>query len=79
MRRSENAAKELFAIYLGVGFILFLGIVGYNMSQSQPEEEFPWDYMINLHRGQIIIVTDYGDTLTIHPDSLQTFIEQDNL
>jgi hypothetical protein len=79
MKGSENAVKKLFAIYLGLILILSFGIMGYIKSQSQPEEEFPWDYMINLHRGQIIIVTDYGDTLTIHPDSLQTFIEQDNL
>lgn len=79
MNKSDNPAKELLAIYLGVGILLFFGIIGHYASKAEEKEEFPWDYMINLHRDSIIVVTDYGDTLTIHADSLQVFIEEDNL
>lgn len=75
----ESFKRELTVLFFASVVLIVIGIFGVMYAKNHTGEEFAWDYMINLHRDSIIIVTDYGDTLTIHADSLQTFIEEDNL
>jgi hypothetical protein len=56
-----------------VSLIMCLWVI---VTDERPKE---YDYIIDLQQDHINVFTDDGRTLEIHPDSLQSFIEQDNL
>lgn len=52
----------------------------YYFSSTEKGQELPsYDYIIDLNQDHIDVYTDDGRVLEIHPDSLQSFIEKDNL
>ena len=78
---TQNEIKRELTI-LGICAAVLVGLGAFaviSIPNKPKKQEFPWDYQINLHRDSAIIVTDYGDTITVHADSIQSFINQDNI
>ena len=68
----------LFAIILClIGLVTVIGISKgkYKQDCNLPE----YDYIINLDDDDIDILTEEGKRYIVHPDSLEEFIEKDNL
>lgn len=69
-------------IYLNIIIwtVSWAGFYYFSSYQQQVIEDVPsYDYIIDLHQHHIDVYTDDGRTLEIDCDSLQSFIEQDNL
>lgn len=58
--------------------ISWAGFYYFSTVKDQPES-IEYDYIIDLEEDHIRIHTEEGETIFIHPDSLQHFIETDNL
>lgn len=77
----ETIGETLFWFYL----IIILLLLGYSCAKflihGEEVELMPeYDYKINLDYDKIEVYREHEkDIITIHPDSLQYFIEMDNL
>lgn len=52
---------------------------GYFSHKGDCKNHQETDYTLELEGDQILVSTDYGEEYWIHPDSLEEFIEKDNL
>jgi len=69
--------KNLDPISWSIGILIILWGV---FLVLQDTEDTRWDYKINLDHNNIEIERlEEGDVITIHADSLDAFITQDNL
>jgi len=59
--------------------IILIIVVNALLIESRRNSKFDYHLKINLDKDSIHIKTKHGEKFTIHADSLQTFINTDNI